>query len=180
VRLSLLIDQKRGYQLDQNKYAFNMDHRYQILKYLSQKIKFELDPSFGSTIEIEKPIFTANVSRRLIIDGIIDLYSTKHCEVGPRVIKSFNNKELKITYGSCYRKILYDAKPQLNSISGILAQMHTYNYHMKYCRWTDGIKSNRLSSPDLIVLTLDGNTGFDDILVDQGVNILHVNPKDIK
>lgn len=157
-----------------HKHVFNMKHRYQILKYLSQKTGFELNQDFGSTIEIEKPIFTTNGSKRLVIDGVINLVSSHHCGVGPRVVKSFNNKEFKIPYGSSYRTILYDAKPSLISISAILGQMHTYIHHMKYCRWIDGVKSNRLSTPDLIVLTLDGNTGFDDLLVDQGVNILHM------
>ena len=50
---------------------------------------------------------------------------------------------------------------------------------MKYCRWINQQKSNRLSSSDLIVLTLDGSTGFDALLVDQGVNILHIDPKQL-
>ena len=111
-----------------HKFAFNMEHRYQILKYLSQKTGFELNKDFASTIEIEKPIFTSNGSKRLVIDGVIDLFSQQHCGMGPRVVKSFNNKELKIVYGAVYKKIIYDAKPQLNSISSILAQMHTYIY----------------------------------------------------
>jgi hypothetical protein len=49
----------------------------QVLKYLSEKRRFELDRDFGSTIDIEKPIFANNGSRRFIIDGIVDLFSLR-------------------------------------------------------------------------------------------------------
>jgi hypothetical protein len=117
-----------------HRFIFQVENRYKVLKYLSEKRKFEFNKDFSSSIEMEKPIFANNGSRRFIIDGIIDLFDQKNCGPGGKSVRSFNGKEFKIPFDSCTRKIVYEGKPQLLSVSSTISQLKSYSYHLKYHR----------------------------------------------
>jgi hypothetical protein len=140
---------------------------------MSTKCNFELDKeTCSSSIEIEKPIFSPNQTRRFIIDGIIDIYSIKHCGADNKNIntfhtKSFSGKELHIINGSIYRKCIYDGKPLLNSISSVIGQLKSYSYFLKYHRWECGVRSEQLSNPKMVILTFDVNNDFDELCQSQ-------------
>jgi hypothetical protein len=53
-----------------------------VLQHMADKKGFELDRDTCTTsIDIEKPIFSPNGTRRFLVDAIIDLVSVKHCGV---------------------------------------------------------------------------------------------------
>lgn len=98
-----------------HKLIFNEINRYKVLQFVAQKKGFDLDKDNCSTsIDIERPIFSANQTRRFIIDGIIDLTSSIHCgSPDPNSssltngngsqekmikVKSFSGKELRVIH----------------------------------------------------------------------------------
>jgi hypothetical protein len=160
-----------------------------MLRYVADKRGFELDrDTCTSTISIEVPIFSSNQTRRFIVDVIVDLAYVRHCggvlgnNNGYRLItaKSFSGREIKIIQNSCSRKFIIEIKPHLLSISAATAQVKTYQNYLRYNRWYQNIRSDRLSNPDLVILTLDTNDSHDQMLADQSITIYHVSPKDIK
>jgi hypothetical protein len=169
-----------------HKWIFDVRNRFRVLQYIAEKRGFELDRDTCSTsIDIEKPIFYKE-TRKFIIDGIIDLFSVKHCDDGNgdsnRLLstKSFSGKEVKVVRNSVYRRIVYDCKPTLLSVSGAIGQLRSYQHFLRYHRWCNSTRSEQLSNPDLVILTIDVNDNFDELLASQGINIFHINPKEIK
>jgi hypothetical protein len=73
-----------------------------------------------------------------------------------------------------------EIKPALLSISQAIAQVKSYQFFLQYHKWYNGIRNERPSSPDLMILTIDVNDSFDELLASQNINIFHINPKDIK
>jgi hypothetical protein len=169
-----------------HKWVFDTRNRFKVLKHVAEKRGFELDrDTCSSTIDIEKPVFYKE-TRKFIVDGVVDICSAKHCGVtnddnnGLVSIKSFSGREIKVVRNSVYRRIVYDCKPALLSVSGAIGQLRSYQRFLQYHRWYNNTKSERLSNPDLIILTIDVNDGFDELLASQNINIFHINPKEIK
>lgn len=141
---------------------------------------------YTSTIEIEKPIFSNNGTRRFIVDCIIDISCVKHCSGlnsnnnGYRLVsvKSFSGRDIQIIQNSIARRIIVEIKPQLLSISSAISQVKTYQNFLRYNRWVRGIRNERLSNADLVILTLDTNDAFDKMLESQSINIFHIPPKE--
>ena len=112
-------------------WLYDERNRFKMLEKVAAKKGFELDKdSYTSNLEIEKPIFSPNQTRRFIVDSIIDI--SKHCPTngGYRLIsaRSFSGKEIKVTPGIIYRRVIADLKPALlNSISHATGQLKSYN-----------------------------------------------------
>ena len=170
-----------------HKWIFDVRNRFKVLQYIAEKRGFELDRDiYSSSIDIEKPIFYKE-TRKFIVDGIIDLFCSNGNKVpgdsnnnGYKIVKSFSGKEIKIVQNSVYRRIVYDCKPSLLSVSGAIGQLRSYQHFLQYRRYSNGIRSERLSNPDLVILTIDVNDGFDELLASQNINIFHIDPKQIK
>lgn len=127
-------------------------NRYKVLEFIAKQKGFEIDKdSSASSFLAEVPIFSKNDTRRFIVDGIIDLYNTKHSNpldttIGQPyknglIMKSFSGKELHLMRGAIYRKIVYDIKPRLDSVSSALGQLKTYSHFLTYVRYYNGQKS---------------------------------------
>lgn len=172
-----------------HRWVFDLKNRYKFLQFLSSKCGFELDrDTYSSSIEIEKPIFSNNGSHRFTVDGIIDLYSVKHC--GGMIsddkcknvngffhVKSFSGQDLLITNGSIYKRIIYDGKPLLNSVSGMISQVKIYANFLKYHHCENTVRSNLLSSPKIVILTFDANDEFNEMLLSQRIFTYHISAK---
>lgn len=112
-------------------WLYNSQNRYRVLQHMVDKKGFELDRDTCTTsIDIERPIFSPNGTRRFLIDAIIDLVSVKHCGVtnggnSQRLYtaKSFSGKNIQIAQGSVYRRFVVENKPSLLSISGMIGQI---------------------------------------------------------
>jgi hypothetical protein len=133
-------------------------------------------------MSVADTIFSNNGTRRFIVDVIIDLASVKHCDGGVTnrgsnrlgdsnngyrlySTKSFSGKEIKIVQNSVYRRILVEIKPALLSVSGAIGQLRSYQHFLQYHRWYNGTRSERLSNPDLVILTIDATLAITPILV---------------
>lgn len=101
------------------KYISQEKNRYKVLEFIAKQKGFEIDKdSSASSFLAEVPIFSKNDTRRFIVDGIIDLYNSKHSSAplnitiqgqpykNGLIMKSFNGKELHLMRGAIYRKII--------------------------------------------------------------------------
>jgi hypothetical protein len=68
----------------------------------------------------------------------------------------------------------------LNSLSSSIGQIKSYAHFLKYHRWEHGVRSERLSNPKLVILTLDVNDDFDEMLQSQGIFVYHIPPKEAR
>lgn len=94
--------------------------------------------------------------------------------------KSFSGKELIIQQGTIYKRVIYEIKPRLDSISAAIGQIRSYARFLRYYRWDNGIKSDKLYDPELVLLTLDDNDTYDKMLQSQNICIYHIPPKDVR
>lgn len=137
------------------------ENRYKVIKFLADKKGFEFSKEFATIVDVEKPVFVKE-SRRFIIDLIVDLVSEQHCAAkdninnnGLMTAKSLSGRELKITRGAIYRRVIADFKPNFtHSVSNALGQIRTYQHYLSYNKWQLGMKKTS-SFPDMMIITLD-------------------------
>jgi hypothetical protein len=169
-----------------HRWLFNQDNRYKVLKFLSEKKGFSINRDFGSIIDIERPIFVKD-SRRFIIDVVVDLVSSEHCGISKNSnsicngsVRSFAGKDISVIKGAIARRVIIDIKPDLTrSVSSAIGQIRTYAHFLSYCRWELGVKKTP-SYPDMLLLTLDSNNDYDEMLFSQSIIVYHVNQKEIR
>ncbi len=127
--------------------------------------EFEIHRNAKITIEIEKPIQGYNNYLVGIVDGIIDINDRCHCfEIGPN---GYSNGEF--LPNAIYRRIIYEIKPQLYSISQTIGQLKSCAEWLKYYGWYGGCKDSEMRKPSLLLLTLDPSGKFDKMLNAQGI-----------
>jgi hypothetical protein len=107
-------------------------------------------------LKMEHPVFGYNKFLIGIIDGLIDVASTIDCS--HERVKGFRTRY----------QIVYDIKPQLNSISQAMGQITTY---------ADLI--SREKEVGKLIITSDENTKFDNMLLQQGIRVLHVKENEL-
>lgn len=120
-------------------------------------------------IEIEKPIFNNNYLVG-IVDGVVDLLD--HAYVIKDENGTFNGR--KPTENDLYRRVIYDVKPHLDSVSQLIGQLKTYAERLKYNRHTAGGPSEGIANPDMVVITRDTNTGYESMLEQQSITVVNL------
>jgi hypothetical protein len=159
-----------------HQWIFDNKNRFKVLMTVAQKKGFDLDKeNYSSSIDIERPIFY-NETRKFIVGGVIDLFcgsSSSSTNGSSRIlrnnggnatVKSFGGKDLRVMQGAIYRRVMYEIKPKLDSISASIGQIKSYSRFLRYYRWNDdGVKGDRLYNPELVLLTLDVNDAFDEL-----------------
>jgi hypothetical protein len=108
------------------------------------------------TLKMEHPVFGYNKFLIGIIDSVLRVTYTVDCH--HRDVKGFR---------SLY-EIVYDIKPQLNSISQAKGQITTY---------ADLVSRDK--EVGKLIITSDENTKFDNMLSDQDIRVLHVKENEL-
>jgi hypothetical protein len=169
-----------------HQWIYDNKNRFKVLQSVAQKKGFNLDKeNYSSSIDIERPIFY-NETRKFIVDGVIDPFCGSgssmngSSRINTTTVKSFAGKDLRMMQGAIYRRVIYEIKPKLDSISNSVGQIKSYQHFLTYYRWKDGVKSDRLYNPELVLLTLDVTTTYDELCASQGIQIFHIPPKTIQ
>jgi hypothetical protein len=180
---------QQSYQTPQHdaihRYIFNLQNRFNIVKFVAEKRHFEFDKDCSVSLNMEHPIFSPNGTRRFICDCILDVTNAKNCyptnnelKNGLVTVRSYNNNEFQIAHTAIYKRIIADIKPRIESASNMIGQIKTYMYHLRYNQWRNGVKL-RLSDPYMLIVTLDENNVYDDMCADQGIYIYRIKHKDL-
>lgn len=104
-----------------------------------------------SKIEVEKPLYNGNYLQG-ICDGVIDIGNI------------YDNGS------SIFRRVIYEIKPKLTSISQAVGQIKSYAQQLKYGEHND-------EDPYMVIVTLDTNNEYDDMIKSQGIHVYRI-PKE--
>ena len=94
-------------------------------------------------------------------------------------VKSFSGKELSLIRGAIYRRIIFEIKPRLTSVSNATGQIKSYSHFLTYKRYYQGVESTRMYEPHLVLLTLHSDSSYDQMLASQFIDIIHIPPKEL-
>jgi hypothetical protein len=167
-------------------------NKYRVLEFVADKRNFDLDKdTCYCSIKLEEPIFHPKTEvKRYIIDGILDLVSSIHCSpstktmigvngktvaaVNGRIVKSFSGRELHLLRDSIYRRIVFDIKVKLDTVSQLMSQLKSYQHFTRYFRTENSVKSQTQYNSELLVITPDTTKIYDDMLFSQGILVYHI------
>ena len=113
-------------------------------------------------LKIEQPIYGYNGFLLGIADGISE--RTFRYEF---TMTNYYGNEEEVGHGEKTFAIIYEIKPVLNSVSAALGQLKSYINSLANRRRYEKIFG--------LIVTLDKETKFDNMLKSQGINILHLS-----